>query len=104
VTIEPVPPELATLPPDSVCFDPAKTPFPWLVRTFKNGDRIVPLGMSGSKKVKDLFIDAKISLSKRRSIPLLFCGATLIWVCGLRTSELTRVDSMSSQIIKAVLS
>ena len=86
------------------CFDLRKVPFPWHVRTFRDGDRVVPLGMSGSKKVKEIFINAKIPLSQRRLIPLVFCNDTLIWICGLRISQLARVDDSSSRIISAVFS
>ena len=72
---------------------------------FQNGDRIVPFGMTGSKKVKELFIDARVPLSQRRNIPLLFCWAsTLLWVCGLRASQLARLDDTSGRAIKAVFS
>ena len=101
---EPSAPDFAALPPDHACFDLDRAPFPWRVRTFRAGDRIVPLGMNGSKKVKEIFIEAKVPLSRRRTIPLLFSGDTLIWVCGLRTSNLARVDDSSSRFISAVLS
>jgi len=88
--------------PNTAFFDLDKAPFPWHVRTFRSGDRIVPLGMSGSKKVKELFIDNKIPFHRRRQNPLVFSGDTLIWVCGLRTSQLAKVDGASSRIISAV--
>ena len=89
--------------PATVYFDGERMPFPWHVRTFCPGDRIQPLGMSGRKKVKDIFIDEKIPLARRALTPLLFCGSELIWIVGLRTSQLARVDSSSSNsIISAV--
>lgn len=88
--------------PTKACFDVDRMPFPWHVRTFRPGDRIQPLGMSGRKKVKDIFIDAKIPLARRARTPLLFCGDELIWIVGLRTSQLARVDNMSSLIVSAV--
>jgi tRNA(Ile)-lysidine synthase len=78
-------------------------PFPWHVRTFRPGDRIQPLGMSGRKKVKDIFIDEKIPLARRAVTPLVFCGSELIWIVGLRTSHLARIDMHSSQAITAVI-
>jgi len=36
--------------------------------------------MTGQKKVKELFINAKIPVALRSFIPLLFCGETLLWV------------------------
>lgn len=104
VTFEPSLPDFAALPSNTTCFDLDKVPFPWLVRTFRPGDRIVPLGMNGGKKVKEIFIDSKIPLPQRQQIPLIFSGDTLIWVCGLRSSELAKVDSSSSRFIRAVFS
>jgi tRNA(Ile)-lysidine synthase len=78
-------------------------PFPWQVRTFRPGDRIQPLGMTGRKKVKDLFIDEKIAIARRAVIPLVFSGDELIWIVGLRTAHPARVDACSSQVVKAVL-
>lgn len=59
-------------------------PFPWTIRTFAPGDRIVPRGMNGHKKVKDLFIDEKVPRTQRTEIPLFLSGGKLFWVGGLR--------------------
>ena len=92
----------AAFPTDSVtaCFDLGKTPFPWLVRTFRPGDRMTPFGMSGRKKVKDIFIDRKIPAAERMRIPLLFCGDDLIWVAGVCASELCRIDTPSAATVQ----
>ncbi len=92
----------ASFPPeaDTVCFDLAKAPFPWLIRTFRPGDRIVPFGMSGRKKVKDVFIDRKIPVSERARIPLLFQGNNLIWIAGVCASQLCRIGSASGNVVR----
>ena len=89
-------------PADSrtACFNLAKSPFPWLVRTFRHGDRMVPFGMSGRKKVKDIFIDRKIPLSDRTRIPLLWCGDDLIWIAGVCASELCRIDTSADVTVQ----
>jgi tRNA(Ile)-lysidine synthase len=46
--------------------------------------------MSGSTKVKDLFINRKIPCPRRGHIPLLFHGDQLLWVCGVRLSSHAR--------------
>jgi len=81
-------------------FDPATVPFPWTLRTFRPGDRFQPFGMTGTRKVKDFFIDRKIPLLLRRQIPLLFSGEDLIWVCGLRVSESGRVQSGTHEVVE----
>jgi tRNA(Ile)-lysidine synthase len=88
--------------PATACFDCDRAPFPWHVRSFRPGDRIQPLGMSGRKKVKDVFIDEKIPRGRRACIPLVFCGSELIWIVGLRTSHPARVDASSARIVTAV--
>jgi tRNA(Ile)-lysidine synthase len=81
-------------------FDLAGSPFPWMVRSFRAGDRMIPVGMSGRKKVKDIFIDRKIPLSERRTVPLLFCRDDLIWVAGVCRSGPSRPDSSATSLIK----
>jgi tRNA(Ile)-lysidine synthase len=90
--------------PDTTYFDSDRIPFPWHVRTFRPGDRIQPLGMSGRKKVKDVFIDEKIPRARRALTPLVFCGNELIWIIGLRTSHLARVDTLSSRVVTVIIS
>lgn len=92
----------ASFPADSgsVCFDLATTPLPWLVRTFRPGDRIRPFGMNGRKKVKDIFIDRKIPASERRRIPLLFCADDLIWIAGVCASESTRFVTPAASVVR----
>lgn len=74
---------------DTLVLDAATVSLPLTVRYFREGDRFTPLGMSGSKKLKDLFIDRKTPLELRRRTPLLLENGDIIWVCGLQAS--TRV-------------
>jgi tRNA(Ile)-lysidine synthase len=57
--------------------------------------------MAGQKKVKDLFIDAKIPMVFRRRIPLLFCGETLLWVGGVRASNAARLTERTETAVRA---
>ena len=71
-----------------------------VIRNRKNGDRMVPIGMSGSKKLKNIFIDEKIPQSLRDEI-MIFCDdEKVIWLGGLRQSELTKVDNNTKIILK----
>ena len=68
-------------------FDFDKTGEDIRVRFFQPGDRFMPLGMRGHKKVKSYFIDQKIPREKRLSIPILTNGKDdIIWIYGERTS------------------
>jgi tRNA(Ile)-lysidine synthase len=89
------------LPATVAYFDAAAVPFPWLVRTFRAGDVFSPLGMTGSKKVKRLFIDKKIPHLSRRRIPLIFSGDTLFWVCGVMPGNAGRVTPLTGAVLRA---
>lgn len=78
-------------------------PFPWTVRTFRPGDRIRPLGVGGTKKVKDLFIDRKVPLDERRRIPLLFAGMTLLWVAGIQRADVALVAAGAGEALRVEL-
>jgi len=56
--------------------------------------------MTGTRKVKDFFIDRKIPPLLRRQIPLLFSGEKLLWICGLRVSESGRVPPGTHEVIE----
>lgn len=58
-----------------------------LVRVRKDGDKIVPTGMKGEKKLKDIFINEKIEKEKRDSIPLITYGKDIVWIAGIRGNE-----------------
>lgn len=97
------PEDLGMLSRDRACFDLDSAPFPWLVRGFRQGDRIRPLGMGGTKKVKDIFIDEKVPKDRRRLVPLVFCAGELVWVCGYRTGDSARVTEKTVRAVLAEL-
>ncbi|APH06709.1 tRNA lysidine(34) synthetase TilS [Bacillus weihaiensis] len=60
---------------------------PLIVRTREQGDKMKLKGMNGRKKVKDIFIDAKISLHSRHSWPIVEDGnGNILWIPGLKKS------------------
>jgi tRNA(Ile)-lysidine synthase len=92
---------LKSTPATTAYFDLEQAPFPWRARRFRPGDRISPFGMAGQKKVKDLLIDAKIPVSARRLLPLLFCGETLLWVGGVRRSSAAPLTEKTITAVRA---
>ncbi len=94
ITAEPTPDTVdpRSLSASEAIFDADKLGNCLVVRNRRPGDRIQPLGMSGRKKLKDLFIDLKIPRSLRSYTPLLVSEKGVLWVFPYRTSELARVD------------
>lgn len=60
---------------------------PLYVRTWRPGDRIAPLGMAGTKKLQDIFTDAKVPRGQRRHIPVVTCRAAIVWLPGYRIAR-----------------
>ena len=84
--VHPAGPELATL-------DAAALGGPLQVRTWREGDRIRPLGMSGSKTLGDLFTDHRIPRSQRGRLPIVLAGGRIAWVAGVAVSDEFRLSA-----------
>jgi tRNA(Ile)-lysidine synthase len=72
------------------------------VRTWREGDRIRPLGMEGSKTLGDLFADRDVPRSLRHSLPVVTVDGRVAWVAGVAISEDFRLAPETEQV--AVLS
>ena len=83
--------------------DAEKLQYPLILRTFKPGDRFVPLGMNGQKKIKDFFIDLKIPSEMRASTPILVSQDTPVWICGHRIDDRFKVTSETRKILKVAI-
>ncbi|MFC1866873.1 tRNA lysidine(34) synthetase TilS [Thermodesulfobacteriota bacterium] len=88
----------------TVCLDADRIRYPLIVRNFRPGDRFVPLGMKGHKKVKDFFIDLKIPSYIRASTPILTCLDTPVWICGYRIDDRFKVTPGTKKILKITIS
>ena len=60
---------------------------PLYIRSWKAGDRIRPLGMMGSCKLQDLFVDQKVPRDRRDRIPVFECRGHIIWIPGYRIAR-----------------
>jgi tRNA(Ile)-lysidine synthase len=81
-------------------FDFEKTGLGIQARFSRAGDRFIPLGMTGSKKLKSFFIDQKVPQSMRSHIPILTnADDDIIWVYGQRISDSYRVTAMTDKVL-----
>ena len=79
-------------------------PYPLIIRGFQPGDRFIPLGMTGHKKVKNFFIDLKIPPAERKQIPILVKDDKIAWICGYRIDDRFKVTVWTKRILKVSLS
>ena len=70
--------------------DGARLPENCVLRTRKEGDVFQKFG-SGTKKLKEYFIDEKIPQRLRGGIPLVACGKEVFAVCGVEISEKVKI-------------
>lgn len=81
-------------------FDYDKLEKPIILRYRKEGDSFMPLGMTGNKKLKDLFMDLKVPKIKRNEIPLVCFGDDIGWVVGYRVSEKFKISKDTKSVLK----
>jgi tRNA(Ile)-lysidine synthase len=73
---------------------------PLKIRNFRPGDQFQPLGVKGTQKLKEFFIDHKIPKFERSEIPLLLSREMIAWVIGYRIDERFKVSEKTRRILK----
>ncbi len=86
----------------AVEFSAEEVTFPLFLRRCQHGDRLHPSGMTGSKKLQDLFVDAKLSREERQSSLLLIKDEVVLWVIGMRRCEGARAG-LDSPVLRLVV-
>ena len=88
---------------NTALLDMALLPYPLTIRNIKPGDRFIPLGMTGHKKVKDFYIDRKIAPATRKHTPILIKDGKIAWICGYRIDDRFKVTEKTKRILKITL-
>ena len=86
---------------NNICrLDSSEITLPLIVRSRRIGDRIKVKGLNGTKKVKDIFIDKKISISNRESWPIVLDSrGNVVWIPGIKKSKFDKKKSENYDII-----
>jgi tRNA(Ile)-lysidine synthase len=70
-----------------------------VVRSWREGDRIRPLGMGGTKTLQDLFTDRKVPRSLRHTLPVVTARDRVAWVAGVAVSEEFRLSGAAGEVV-----
>ena len=81
-------------------FDLSAISFPLKVRKWRRGDSFNPLGMSGTKKLSDFFIDNKLSINDKENVQVLESEGNIIWVIGYRIHDHYKVLPRTKKMLK----
>ena len=57
------------------------------VRAWRDGDRMRPAGLGGSKSLQDLFTDRKVPRALRHTLPVVEAAGEIVWVAGVAVDE-----------------
>jgi tRNA(Ile)-lysidine synthase len=76
---------------DAPVLDAERVAHSLTVRAWRDGDRMKPLGLDGTKSLQDLFGDRKVPRSLRRSLPVVESDGEIAWVAGVAVSDRFRV-------------
>jgi tRNA(Ile)-lysidine synthase len=89
--------------PDRAVLDPEALAGPLVVRSWRDGDRMRPLGLGGSKSLQDLFTDRKVPRSLRHALPVVTSDGRIVWIAGVAVSEefAAKGDASESAVLSA---
>ncbi len=68
------------------------------LRAWRPGDRMRPFGLRGTRKLQDIFTDAKTPLIERAGLPVMVCGEEIVWVPGYRIAAAWAADAAARNL------
>jgi len=92
-------PKLAFRDPDTAYLDADKVEFPIVLRFRRDGDRFHPFGKTGSRKLKEFFIDEKVPKFERDSILLVTDQEKICWVASMRVDQRVAITDQTKSIL-----
>jgi tRNA(Ile)-lysidine synthase len=71
-----------------------------LVRAWRPGDRMSPIGLLGTKSLQDLFTARRIPRRERSTVAVVESGGEIAWVAGVATSERFKVTAHTRAAVR----
>lgn len=65
----------------------------------REGERMRPLGLRGTKLISRIFIDKRVSHSRRQETPLLLMGDTPLWLVGYVSGDEYRITEHTETVL-----
>ncbi len=80
-------------------FDAAEANGELVVRSFCPGDRIAPIGMTGHRKVEDIFVDNKLPTGRRATFPIVELKGAIAWLPGIVRGRVGLVTEATESVL-----
>ena len=93
-------------PAGVLVFDASVLAFPFVCRSWSQGDWMIPFGMRGRKKISDMFADLKYGTYEKASSIMIVKDIDDCHVAGLmgvRIDDRYKVNESTKEIIKIIL-
>lgn len=84
----------------TVKLDATHIRYPLRVRSWKHGDVFTPLGMRGKKKLSDFFVNLKIPVTDKPTVPIIENGnGDILWVVPYRIDDRYKVTEETKKVL-----
>lgn len=88
---------------NKIALDFQSLEFPLSIRSWEQGDSFYPIGMKNRVKLKDFYVNIKLSRKeKAETLLLIDAQERIVWVVGHRMDDRFKVRKDSSQILEVV--
>lgn len=84
---------------DMIYIDPSRIKEGLVLRCREPGDMFAPIGMKGTKKLKEYLIDEKVPREKRDGLELIADGNEIVWIVGGRLSEKYKITDKTTDAV-----
>jgi tRNA(Ile)-lysidine synthase len=86
--------------PMEALFDAGEIEGGLIVRSFRPGDRIRPLGMTGTRKIHDVFVDRKLPRERRATWPIVESRNEIMWIPGMVRSRFALLTEATDKLLQ----
>lgn len=87
----------------TACFDLEKLDLPLTIRRVREGDRMQPFGMDGTRLVSDILTDRKLSLFDKERQLVVMSGERIVWLVGQRVAAGAEIDASTRHAMTLTL-
>ena len=84
----------------SVAFDMEQLTFPLVLRKWAHGDKMTPLGMTGSQKLSDIITQQKLTTVEKEHVYVLQSGDDILWAIGLKVSDKHKITKTTRKTFR----
>lgn len=72
----------------------------FVLRRWRAGDRFQPLGLSGTQKLQDFFVNERISIPEKERTWVLTSSGEIVWIVGHRLDDRFKINEKTDDILE----